>query len=672
MNEQQLNLETIHDRPHRNTKPLLPLLLSHCLFPLIVFLIIFISVFLLVFLHKDGPFTSIDEDLNYSILPNYLVQVSDLHFNHHCLDDAQLKHQLFTNIKENLYPHILLFIGDVVHSSNSSSETVYHKNVEENWILFNQTFANSGLMTLPNLSIIAAAGNHDEFAVPVDDMEHHPFRKYFIGNNERPFIVYSSQMNSTIGSLPFNFVTFNPIHPPAPTGPMNISPFIPNEMIEELEKSIRSDHLNILVTHFPLLSFWSDKDSSGKGIRNAVKQYDLMASGHLHSKEPLAYRTEGILNGISAQAITNFMNTTVYTIDNNMPSLHNIDITKGNRLLITYPIASNSITSKTIFNKESFDVRAIFLSPNKEAKIQVTIDGEYYGAMSYVSEIKENAQFFSLPVRHVKEGNHILTVSAPEYDSEYTIEFYVGEVYESRRYSWDVELWSYHPQLNMGLAVFSALYCILRLIPLWLIPSVKEIIEKFENHLQDPLQNTLTLRQLFSYSIIDYLTRYRKLSLLTYCLLIFCSAWIFVVPVYITPIDYKMGIIFVWGVVIDGKVSFHSFNFLVWTLYNVLFLLPSGSFSAFMNREFQFFWESAVYALEMITVLIASIIIGNVLGEVVSIFGSPLPYVIILSYAIIIYDIIYQNRRNYDMLEPDGNENNEETTEKENPEENVL
>ena len=647
MIEQEMNQELDVDEEQKIKKekiPKLALFYSHCFIPLLVLIAVIVGITLFVTMNTCGPYKSAEIEFNSSILPSYIVQISDLHFNHKKPKETEKKLQLFKNIKNNLNPDILVFIGDIIHASNSTSEISYHRNYQENWDVFNKTLTESGLNdSSTDTKILYVAGNHDEFAIPKDTTKYHPFRRLFLKDDETPFILNSIQINNTEGSLPFNFVLFNPIYPPAPTGPMNVSPFVKKEHVDELETLILENHINILVSHYPLISLWSNTDSTGKNIKNVIEKFDLMMSGHLHPKEPIVYKHKDLVNVVSCKEVDNSDNTTVYTIDNNMISSHNIDISKDNRLLITYPISEESITSKTSFNKKSFDVRVLSLSNDQKQDIKVNIDGIDYGSMKFVQEARKEVQFYSLPINNLNEGRHLITVSSG--NSTYSMWFYIGEEYELKHFSWYFDAWFYHPYLNIIIAGFTALYSIIRIIPLWKIQSIKKIVDIYDSYLFDSQndENVLNKKQVFFYSLLDYITRYRNLPITTYLTLFIDTILVFFVPLYITKLDTTNGVFFAWGIVIEGKVSYDSFNYTVWMLYNVLFLLPLGSFAVFMRYKITFYCESFFYILLMTVNICSTIIIGCVLGDLIGIFGSPLLYIIIISYTLIVSDIFREN-----------------------------
>ena len=626
--------------------PKLAVFYSHCFIPLFILVAVTFGIIMLITMNTCGPYKSSNAEFNSSLLPTYFVQISDLHFNHKKPKETEAKLQLFKNIKKNLDPNVLIFIGDIIDSSNSTSELSYHRNYKENWDVFQKAFKDSHLNESSddnNIKILFVSGNHDEFAVPVDDVENHPFRRLFIQNDETPFILNSIQLNNTNGSLPFNFVLFNPIFPPAPTGPMNVSPFIRKEHIDELDNMILDDHINILVSHYPYISLWSNTDSSGKNIENVISKFDLMMSGHLHPKKPIIYKRGDLVNVVSCNAISNWENTTVYTIDNNMINVHNVDITRENSLLITYPISEESITSKTVFNKQSFDIRVLSISNDQKQNIMVNIDGKYYGSMNFVQQIRGNVQFYSFPIHNLQKGKHTITVIST--NSTYTMTFYIGDEYESKRFSWYFDAWFYHPYLNIGLAVFTSIYAIIRIIPFWKISALKKILEDYESYFFNESDSApLSHSKIFFYSLLDYLTRYRNITKMAYATLFIDTFMVLFVPLYITKLDTTNGLFFSWGTVINNQITYHSFNYTVWMLYNIIFLLPLGSFAVFMKYKVVFYCESFFYVLLMAVNLCSTIIIGSVLGEAIGVFGSPLLYIVIISYCLIIIDIFIENK----------------------------
>ena len=646
-------------------RPFLPLFISHCFTPLLILIIFIIALVLFNTLNYEGPFTSQNGQLDTNNVPNYFIQLSDLHFHHLFTDEVQTKRTYLRELVENFEPQIVVLTGDIVDSSDSLNSVKYHRNFQENWDAFDAAFRDSGFWDIPGLRLLPVAGNHDEFAVAEDTPEKHPFRRYFL-NDDDEFYLRSVVIENTNGNKPFNFVLFNPVYPPAPTGPLAMAPFITKENIERLKGMLLEDHFNVLVTHYPIIFLWSDADSTGRSIREACGQYDLMVTGHLHPRSPESYRMNGKLSIISS---TNRRSgtPTIYTIDNNMSNFHIINTSIKHPLLITYPLNELAITSETIFNLHDFEVRVLYLSDDQNADITFSIDENDYGSLGFKQQVRDGVLLFTSDVSNIADGFHTLHVHANpsgenDEETDYTMEFFVGNEYPQRQWSYNWFALLFPARLQVGIACFVTAYATLRIIPFWLIPAVKSILETYDNYLYHSDEVSLAGWQIFLYSILDFITRFRKCGTITYFTLIFDTLWPLFIPLYVTPIDGKFGAIFGYGMVVDGHISIFVAHFLVWWIYTLVFVFPLGGFSSFVREKKPFYFECVIYAIELIGILITWFIIGNFVGEEIGIFASPLTYIIIISYVLVIIDLVFFFKRTKCKVEgqDEGNSENKE------------
>ena len=599
-----------------------------------------------MFSGSSGPFYSLTDELNEDSTPSYIAQITDVHY--HDLYPERTKHntEIIKSILDYFDPHVLTITGDIADSSDSKNMVKFHKYFQKNWDEWNKSYYDSGLHKKKEdgTVFIPVAGNHDQMAIPDDTPENNPFRRYFL-NDEDDFIIQTYEVAND-GQKDFNLVAFNPVFPPASSGPLSMMPFVTEETLKKLEQTIKEDHINILLCHFPRGLLWSNKDASGKKIRELTKRFDLMLTGHTHPMSLEVTRNDGLLHVVGAveKETDNF---TLVTFDNNMPSIHNIKADTQKQLIVTYPISSDSITSKCIFNKNSFDVRVLYFSGSDKADIKLSIDGvQKTDKMTYVSDVKEGATFYKYPVSDLSDGYHDIFVEA-EGAVGYHMQFFVGSTYPKHSDGFSMNQLTMAP-FTLGIAVFCSIYTIIRIIPLWLIPGAKELLNKFSDLMEGKAEEAadeLPKWKVLLIGCLDYITRFRRLGLISYIVLIFDTLWIFFIPVYIAPVEYKRICVFVWGTTIDGDIKFFMMTFMVWMFYSLLFLLPIGSFAALWREPKLPLWEMIIFGIVLLFIVIVWFIVAYFAGDVFTMFASPMTYIAVISIVLVIIDNILINRK---------------------------
>ena len=624
--------------------PRLAFFSSHCFIPLFL-LVVFIITFLSYFLSSsEGPFYSQNAELNNSLIPTYLIQLSDLHFNHYMPERVQRNTQKLQAITSFFNPPILIITGDIVDSLDSSNALNFHHRSEGNWNAWNQSYYQSGIRNISDLLFIPISGNHDNMAIPADNKEEHPFRAYFLTDEQETTFQEYTINPSTQGS-PINFIAFNPITPPSPSGMLCMMPFVYDETIQELKNKVKNNHINILMNHFPRNLLWSDTDSSGKSVREATSHYDLMLAGHTHPMVQEISRKDGLLHVTASAYHTD--NVTLITFDNNQINVHNIYPFTNEQIVVTYPISSKSLTSKTVFNKNSFDIRAIYFSHNIDETLICEIDSRVIGSLTYKETIRENALLYTLQLSNISNGHHTMSIrpsSSNNPNQTYRMDFFVGDEFEKIKTSFSISS-NYMSGLAIGLTAFITLYNLIRITPLWLIPQIKEILNDFDEYVEGKVTD-LPGWKVFAYSCLDFITRFRRMTALSFWTLVFLNLWYFFIPLFISPVEYKTAAVFVWGAVIDGHLRYHLMTFAVWMLYLLLFVMPIGSFAALRGEKYRTIWEAVIYIIVFIVALIIWFIVANFSGAVLSIFGSPLTYIAIASIIIVFVDAFYCKKSN--------------------------
>ena len=616
---------------------------SHCFVPLFVFMIIILTYVSLFTGFKEGPFSSLDKEINYSQKPTFLIQLSDLHFHHFNKKRTEKNFNKFKSIAENFNPPILIISGDLTDSCNHSLILNYHQNNEGDWQAFNDSFINSGLTNISDLLFIPIAGNHDEMAIPEDIPEKHPFRQKFLNNSQSfRFQRYIYDHNTEI---PFNFIAFHPSIPPTPSAPMGIMPYVNKEAIEQLKQQKMKNHLNILVTHYPRSMMWSDPASTGKNIREATEDFDLVLTGHTHPMIPEISRFgDKMLHHIATSFMSN--NFSIITFDNNMINIHNVKAFQKEQIVVTYPISSNCVTSNTIFNKNSFELRTLYFSNNETAKLLVEIDSKTIGELHFKEKLGEKVSLYALNISNIENGHHFLKIySENEPNNYFTMDFFVGDILKKSKASFGTSRIN-ASSLIIGITAFVIIYSIIRLIPFWKLSKIHEILMKYDQYIEQGID--LPFYKIFVYGIIDYFTKFRRISKISFIIIFILNVWIFLLPLLCAPLDDKKVIAFLWGIVIDGKVYHDIVPIIICLFYIVMFVLPIGSFAAYRKESFYKNWESILFLIEIFFILIVWFIVGNLAGGSFSVFTSPITYFGLIGLIIILFDAFYKRKETFD------------------------
>jgi len=580
----------------------------------------------------SGPFTSLvlDSPLNDSANPEYIIQLTDLHYHHLNPERTEHNYQLMKNISDKFNPVLVALTGDLVDASNSTETITFRKQYFGNWFDFNRTVIESGMVT-PGRLVIPLAGNHDLMAVPIDDMNYNMFRKYAL-NDTDPFDIRSYTMNTDFKKL--KVVVLNPLQPPMASAPVGMMPYVDRVLLDKLEDSIDSSATNIYLAHFPYYSTWSGKSKRGRDIESVITDFDVVLTGHYHPQTQQLHRHSNAITVVSTPSMRS-SRFSLTSIDHGMTIVHDIDASDEVPVIITYPIPYNQITSRVDFSKTSFPVRSLLFS-NSIQNLSCQIDGETVYQMEYLRTIRTNVHLYSYNVSGIAQGTHSLTILGGS--KNVSVTFFVGSTTPNM-----TEPISGQSSLSITLLLILVLsqyfYAAIRVAPWWEIPGAKAFLDEFTKYIYgQKTELSVQWYQLFYYGPFYLICRLYKAPTKVYIVVLILSTWFFALPFYVTPVENLIGLVWIWGSVVDGKYKPHPMLLSVGMFYILFLQLPVVSLVGHLyERKKPGIITTVLLTLLIAFGLVAWYIFSFFAGENWGFFASPMTYVLIISLGLLIY-----------------------------------
>ncbi|KAI5515781.1 helicase related family [Trichomonas vaginalis G3] len=632
-------------------RPCLPVFFAHCLTPLIVLACMIIGIGSMMAGGKVGPFNSLDPNtLNLTDDPVMFLQLTDVHFHHLYTERLQHLNKLFKNVINNLRPDVLVISGDVADGNNHNSAISFHKQYEGNWRVIIETIIDSKILE-SDAMFIPVPGNHDMYGVYADTNESNRFRRQFFSDSTE-FDFQTYHVNE--GNHPINVVCFSPITPPMISAPLGLMPYVKSKLLDKIENAYKPGETNILINHFPLPLLWSGKNKNKKNIKNISYMYDVMLTGHTHPRNPEITKKESLLHVVSSPGFMT-SNVTIISIDNGFSSFHKVDSSNNRQAIITYPINTNSITSRVVFSKSDIDVRVVLYGNNSDP-LQLKIDDQEPITMNLIKILKENVSLFSINVS-LSKGKHTMEVIGANYANEY----FVGDEYEEKSKSSIMGFMNVN--LLIGLVVFLCIYTIIRIIPIWKLPTLEDKLNEFQSVLSgEKDKGSMSVLMQLCLGILDYFTRYRHLSLFGYILMVIMTLWVYVLPLFISGMDQKYGVVFAYGSVVDGDITYFATVFIIWVFYYIFYLMPLGSFLSLYYETKKSIWEMVIFCIPIIFIIFVWFVFSYVTGEAKSIFGSTFTWIALLGVILTIFDMVLtqKNQSRKTSSSPDEDPNTDD------------
>ncbi|OHS97690.1 hypothetical protein TRFO_36058 [Tritrichomonas foetus] len=616
----------MEDKSERHYSPQkLPIFFAHC-FMFLVILVVTLITMLSLFVRKTnfGPIISSNETLDFSTIPDYFVQFSDIHLTH--VNPERTKHviTLFKYTKQVINPELLIFTGDIADASVTGSFFEIRKQDKRSWDTYLDVLSKSGLDQ--DCDIIDIPGNHDLYNIESEQSSSNYFPKY------AHYQVTSMNVQSIVIKNKYNFIAVNPVSFPYISAPLGMMPFTPTDILDEMEKQLKDkkNYTNIIISHYPHFSTWTAHPNR---MRDIYSKAQFFLCGHTHpSNAQIMHYGEVISVVTSPGSYSN--NFGLVTIEKGAIIYHQITVNVdddpefNDYLAVTYPIPLQQLSRDQVFNKNQFPVRALGFS-SKDLNLKLYIDDQLVGNMNLINRVKSNVGLYSYDV-DVPDGQHKLKI---EGDLTKEFEFFVGSKSPTIKESSNSVFTPYFFMGGVGALSFLIL---IRLIPFWLL--CKEKLTEFEDFMFYGEGDIKWYHQMYL-GPLYMICRLRKVPKSIYFTLIFMFVWYIPLPFYFTKIESKLATLWCWGYMSENTLF--KFNTPLWFLlfYYLMVLLPLIDISglAFEHTPLMVIHkvEFVLFCICIGIVFIAWILITTVAGGAFTVFTSFMLYFVVFAIVFI-------------------------------------
>lgn len=570
----------------------IPHLLSHYFWVLILLCIFVPLGFCYKIKHSIGPITSQKaEKWNSSKIPYVFVHISDTHFN----SKAKENEDNFRSAIKTSYqykPDLLLHTGDGVDDYTRRNDPKIAKQIEEDHIKY-QKLIKEHIGNFTN--VIGVAGNHDVFDLAEFDNEIN-FWKYFPYQNQHSGS-YEDLLVSKFETNDFIFVLLNPFKFPVCTASLAFWYRYSTMFLDKLENVINSTNLNkkiLLASHLPINCYLGNvKSTSHRSLEEILNHKNILGffSGHMHPEQTLFEYHNSYIDYIATDMKTKRIYGLV-TIDNNRIFYHEIYSDTPPKAILTYPIPLNQTSSSSCFDDDDATIRILSYGP-KELSIKIT--GDLVGDIKNIKKLNDSLFLYEYPLKGLSNGKHHLKFTG---DWNYEIVFQYGgtipkfknEVYNLRNLI----------KLVKALTIILWIYLALITFPIdcFMEDTNKEFIDWINNY-------SSTSFWCFSLTGFGLRAKLMEVPLFQRISLFILVIWNLFLPYNFSKCDGKVGVLWTYGSIIQGKQIFddHSLTYVLFYLGFVVIpaTLAFGSIGIRSNN--------IIYTIVEVSILIITSII---------------------------------------------------------------
>ena len=501
-------------------------------------------------------------------IPTVILHLSDVHVNHAIPKTIENFKTAIAKIWK-MNPDITLVSGDLADNFGKESLPRHGK-------IRNQD-REAYLGIIENITKkFEVDGNHDNFGVISFES------KYMYNGTYEEFLVISKSYQ--FGSKNYTFIGINPYSYPTSHPPLLFWSHPTKEVLDLLEKAINDvpkDNDIITFCHFPLdMTNKGDKSSSGNSYDDILtkdERVKYMITGHYHPNHFKVFHhgKKGTLEVVGTDLLKH-NRYGLLSIDNGRYVYSEIDNNNDNSILgiITYPIPKNQLAYNQDTHLNDAPLRVIVYSeksPNIYAK----------GAVNGIMKCEKKDQFYlcSLPM-NLPSGTHKINLYG---DLNKSIEFMIGDkinIIKERRLAIQFKTIA-------NLLIFTWVIMFIIAIPINL-----PFLDKYYEWLLEDKDIDVSRRNSIIYWLISIFlgpigikSRISKLpKLLIYSLFIGVLAPL-IIPLQFETVDGKLGAIWVYGFIINGKNTFslwgliYAFAYLITVIYSVTITMSYLSIS---------------------------------------------------------------------------------------------
>ena len=506
---------------------------------------------------------------NSSKAPEYLVHFSDAHVNN--------KQPLYGSHLHNAFkaaagysPEVLLNTGDMVDDYDKAAAPKYGHQTEMDWKLyyemaleFNGSFG----------EIIEIPGNHDMFGVRSIDSPNFHYLGYTMFGRKLKLETEDDLRLIRYSSGGFDFVFVNPYSFPTVHPPLMFY-VTPNKgLLDRLEAAIENTDDNstlIVASHYPASMFTKSRSSSGKTYKEIVasEKVAIYLSGHYHGNHPKFEHHGDSLLEVIAEDIKGDKEFGIVTFDNGRVCFHRVDPERPPNALITYPIPLEQITSKSGFNDKDAVVRLLVFGDGNESITCVC--GNYSEKMRNVMEVKPNVFVFECGVL---QNLNFGSIYYMEFTGDFVgnITFCLGDVYNKVTVE---EVNSLYEQVIVGMFAVGIGMSFMVLVT---FPINVFRFSKFNNWIASKdYEHGAGYWVLAVFAgFLGVRGRIANHPMWLRLLLFFVAIYPLVFPLAFLETEGVVGILWLYGYVIDGKARYAEWGQVYTALYYACVVFPA-------------------------------------------------------------------------------------------------
>ncbi|KAK8838184.1 Transmembrane protein 62 [Tritrichomonas musculus] len=497
---------------------------------------------------------------NNSKDPIVFAQLSDTHINTLRPKSIETFRQTI-KLVQSYSPEFIIHTGDIVDNYDSTSFPRYGVQSEANWEVYKKE---TSLIT--DIPIIEVGGNHDMFGVKdalskgnyIIDSSHLPNRNNTV--NRDNFLVHSFR----VGPSQTNIIAINPFNFPTPHAPLIMTTTFTKHLLNLIENEIeKSDTKSILISHYPIASIHSKKSSKGRTFTDIIDSKETVIgylSGHWHPRKPsIFYQKNG---GIEIIGTVTFREGKfgLATIDNDAISWSLVDFSNQPAGAISYPIPISQVTSGTIFNdREDAEIRVVMFTEENDLKIEFTIKDisdqktVFTDFLNYKRRLVNGHSLYTYPMAmcSLRTGSYRIIF---EGDFNGTSDFLIDDQFESKgkRLGYFTGVYAALPYVD-GVYIAILLICTFFVrLNFFDFQTKLDQIEEWIETSEGGFGGYWFISIFLGFLLIR--TRFLQMPLSIKMFVFACVLFAFVGPLLFFETEGALGIIWIYGYVVDRKI----------------------------------------------------------------------------------------------------------------------
>ncbi|XP_058450180.1 transmembrane protein 62-like [Malaya genurostris] len=557
----------------------------------------------------------------------WFLQISDIHISLY-QDPTRVPHlvEFCNQTVDIIRPTIVLASGDLTDAK--TSDFLGSQQHEDEWRWYRDVLRDTNVLN--KTTWLDIRGNHDNFNVPALQTKHDLFTNYSVQGKNHP---RSYMHQVTVGGDRYSFIAVDACLEPGPKRPFNFVGMLSMNETEHIislaEKSREMDtNYTIWFGHYPTSCILTPGLGTS-GVRNLIGKYQegyAYLCGHFHKlggAVPQMYTMQQ--EGFLELELGDWMKNRMYRLaafDHGLFSFVDLQHNQWPVILITNPKnALFNIPGKegSLVQLESSHIRLLAFSPAKISECQVKVDQQEWIDCTRVS--KELFVVPWMPSRY-DQGMHQLSVFVRDVDGRYRVleqEFTLDG--SRKKFSLLARFVLMYDTNKIFQAFFSvALICCL--LPLCVF-RIWHMLVRYGAVPRPRIRSYCCrgwIRKMWILSTVDRLV----FPIVGYCLYLTCGPWSFG-----EIIDGHMGIVFVWGIFVNGAflpgtlTYLYGFFQLAFCQLPLIVIFASNSQKRFYRgpssgeKKLNFLaasWQNLPFILIMTVELLLALIFWNAYG----------------------------------------------------------